>query len=1463
MDSHNCVKGLRRLAALLAFFASLFSPQRAAAQFTFASDNADNYGGAGEPGWTNSSDAGFGWGGWNFQNTAAPGGNSGQFLGSSSAQGFGNINNTTQSFAMYGNPAGANTGKVGRTLDFSLEDGDVFSIDMAVAFRNGNKGIDLFAGATKLWNFNVGGDQYQANGANLGWAYSQSSIFNLKVTQNSATSITINLTRGSDVFSTNLTVSGRFNGADLYVSGTDAGNDLNNFFFNTLLVTNSGLYNVAATQTESRFLTGSGNLAKTGNGTLTISGTTNNFTGTVGITNGAVRATASSALGSASSVTVQSGASLEYSGGITVARNLTINGTGISTGGSLRNISGNNTHSGNLTLGSASRIASDADTLTISGAVSGSGLGLTVGGAGNTAIQSAIGIGSGLLTKEGAGTLTVSGANAYTGGTLISAGRVVGDTRSLQGGITNNAALTFDQSTNGTYSGALSGTGSVVKTNSGAVTFSGANSYSGGTLVAGGTLIGDTRSLQGAITNTAAVTFSQTTNGSYTGLMSGTGGTLTKSGSGTVTFTANNTYTGATTVSGGRLIVNGSQTSSAVTVNNGASLGGSGTVGGLTVSGLVAPGNSIGTLSAGNTVFNGGGSFELEIFDWVNTAGTGWDLLAITGNLTLSNTSGSQFAINLVSLTNSSTPGLSTDWNPNVNFTNTFVTYTGSLLGTSFASSLFTVNTGSFSNTINGTFSITNVTGGLALLYTTAFAPPSSTYNWNAGSGLWGTAGNWTNGATPTNGASIIFSGAGGASTNSSTVSSVQGIVFANTAGAYTVSGTALAVGAGGISNASTSAQTISNNLSLSANAAITAEAGNIVLAGNLTNGGNAVTVGGAANTTISGVISGSGTLTKSGAGSLSLANANTYTGATTISGGTVVASENTSLGTTNAGTTVNSGATLELSGGITTAESITIVGSGVGDGGAIRSLGDGENTISGNITLGGNARINVDAPTGSVTTLASLGSANFAVSSEFSLIPYTQTSTNITLTSATAGDTLAGQFGSIYDWSSVSSFGLRMRVAGTNPDLPFEVIFYNGAFEELERYEASTVGLTSTASVKTLDLLGTSQPLSSVEWMEFKWNSSAATTSVSLFDVVSIPTSGLVVSGNVNAGTNVLTVGSVAAAADTVADGATFSGVISGAGGTYNGTATTLVKDGGGVLNLLGNNTFTGDVRILDGILRILFGSSTNSLGVGSDLFISSLGTLELSGDVSVSSFQGAGAGDAGNVALSSSAILTVNGANKTMTMAGNITGDGGLRLAGNASTVLTLTGNNTFIDNTAVVSGTLELAGTGGNQALASTGPVIVSSGAKLLLSTSNQVRDFAAVTLSGGTIQRGSGVSEVFGNLNIAGGSTLDFGLGAIGQLQFQSYSYTGSALVEVQNFLAGNRLQFLSSSFSSANLSQFDFNGIGYSTGIEGSYFTITAIPEPSTYLAAGGLIGLMLWSGRRRLASFALRRREDI
>ena len=178
-----------------------------------------------------------------------------------------------------------------------------------------------------------------------------------------------------------------------------------------------------------------------------------------------------------------------------------------------------------------------------------------------------------------------------------------------------------------------------------------------------------------------------------------------------------------------------------------------------------------------------------------------------------------------------------------------------------------------------------------------------------------------------------------------------------------------------------------------------------------------------------------------------------------------------------------------------------------------------------------------------------------------------------------------------------------------------------------------------------------------------------------------------------------------------------------------------------------------------------------------------------------------------------------------------------------------MTLSGANTYTGALAVSGGVLGLASTVGGAA-ANAASVSVASNATLILSQSSQVNNSAVVTLSGGTIQRGSGVSEVFGNLNISSASFLDFGNGATGALSFGLY--TGSALLTVNNFFEGNVLTFgndLSGSIGNTNSFQFD-NAFTSSWNQGTSTFTITAIPEPSTYFAAVGMLGLLLLSTRR-------------
>jgi autotransporter-associated beta strand protein len=109
------------------------------------------------------------------------------------------------------------------------------------------------------------------------------------------------------------------------------------------------------------------------------------------------------------------------------------------------------------------------------------------------------------LIKAGSGTETFTGANTYTGSTTISAGTLqLGDDTSsngsVSGDIIDNAALVFDNPTDQTYWGSISGTGTVEKDGDGTLIFSGPNDYMGDTTINAGTLEVDTFIMPSAVT---------------------------------------------------------------------------------------------------------------------------------------------------------------------------------------------------------------------------------------------------------------------------------------------------------------------------------------------------------------------------------------------------------------------------------------------------------------------------------------------------------------------------------------------------------------------------------------------------------------------------------------------------------------------------------------------------------------------------------------------------------------------------------------------------------------------------------------------------------------------------------------------------------------------------------------------------------------------------------------------------
>ncbi len=183
----------------------------------------------------------------------------------------------------------------------------------------------------------------------------------------------------------------------------------------------------------------------------------------------------------------------------------------------------------------------------------------------------------------------------------------------------------------------------LTKTAAGTLTLSGANTYNGITTISAGTLqIGNSGTSgtpgSGNITDNAALSFSRTDNALVVAsIISGTG-TVSQIGSGTTTLSAANSYSGLTTVSSGTLLVNGSQPGSALTVNSGATLGGTnGKIGAVSVpGGTVSPGAASagsGILNSGNVNFSSTAALNVDLDGTI--AGTGYDQLNVTGTVNL------------------------------------------------------------------------------------------------------------------------------------------------------------------------------------------------------------------------------------------------------------------------------------------------------------------------------------------------------------------------------------------------------------------------------------------------------------------------------------------------------------------------------------------------------------------------------------------------------------------------------------------------------------------------------------------------------------------------------------------------------------------------------------------------------------------------------------------------------------
>ncbi|HZE57634.1 MAG TPA: autotransporter-associated beta strand repeat-containing protein [Chthoniobacterales bacterium] len=385
----------------------------------------------------------------------------------------------------------------------------------------------------------------------------------------------------------------------------------------------------------SAILAGNSTITKNTSGTVTLSGA-NTFTGSTTVSAGTLQVNTNNALGTAASgTTVANGAVLNLNNvNYATAEPLTLNGSGISNGGALRN-TGTSTFAGPINAATNATINTGGGTLNLTGGVSKNGTTLTIAGGGTVNITT-----NGITGASANSDLVVDGttvnentANSYNGPTYIRNGGIlnanVADALPTSNGRspiimddsgTGNSQLTLgapqavdsltgasssliklngntltvgSSSGTTTFAGVISGTGGLIKDGASTQIVSGANTYSGSTMVNGGTL---------TVANGSGNAL-----GSTSGVTVNSGGTFLLGASDQINNTATVTLAGGTFAKG--------DFSEGTT--------GSAGVGALT---LTASGSKIdfGAGSVGVLTFASftPGSFTLTIDNWTGTANT-------------------------------------------------------------------------------------------------------------------------------------------------------------------------------------------------------------------------------------------------------------------------------------------------------------------------------------------------------------------------------------------------------------------------------------------------------------------------------------------------------------------------------------------------------------------------------------------------------------------------------------------------------------------------------------------------------------------------------------------------------------------------------------------------------------------------------------------------------------------------
>ncbi|HAG5425412.1 TPA: AIDA autotransporter-like protein ShdA, partial [Salmonella enterica] len=724
-------------------------------------------------------------------------------------------------------------------------------------------------------------------------------------------------------------------------------------------------------------ISGSGQVVKSGDKTLTLSGA-NSYTGGTTISGGTLVATNVEALGSGD---VTDNATLELNTGGTFDNVISGSGQVVKSGDEMLTLSGANSYTGGTTISGGTLVASNVEALGSGDVTDNATLELNTGGDFDNAIS-----GSGQVVKSGDDALTLSGNNSYTGGTLISDGTLVASNVEAlgSGDVTNDAVLELN--TGGDFDNAISGSGQVVKSGDKTLTLSGANSYTGGTTISGGTLVASNVEALGSGDITDNATLELNTGGDFDNAISGSG-QVVKSGDETLTLSGTNTYTGGTTISGGTLIATHVNALGTGAIDNRASLL-------LDASGQFAV-TDLTTESGGNTEIGAGSTLQattltqksdstltinlnsntadpvIHAASQVSLAGT----LDITGvGDVLDSDPASTDDLDTFTLIASdktiagdfeklTVAGMDADLAD-------FITVDGRIDDTGKQYELTTALTwyadrDDAVTDAHGTFNLTNADGSFAvntvLENVDATLDPDSATGWD--------------------GTSLIKQGAGTLILNAENTYTVGTTISGGTLVATNVD----ALGSGDVTDDATlelnTGGTFDNAISgsgqvvKSGDKMLTLSGTNSYSGGTLISGGTLVATNVDAlgsgdvtddatlelNTggTFDNAISGSGQVVKSGDDTLTLSGSNTYTGGTIISGGTLVASNVEALGTGD----VTNDAVLELNTGGDFDNAISGSGQVVKSGDETLTL-SGSNTYTGGTLISGGTLVasNVEA---------------------------------------------------------------------------------------------------------------------------------------------------------------------------------------------------------------------------------------------------------------------------------------------------------------------------------------------------------------------------------------------------------------------------------------------------------------------------------------------------------------------